>query len=559
MSAVSGNGASSDHNVAIYSILINGSQIDATLAKSIREIKIQSYLRLPDTSTLIVGYEPGKPGGDQPIDSNPFDIGAPLEIKLGAADDLTTQSLFKGQIVSLELNFGEGGVELLCRGFDRSHALIRSRKAQTFQNMTSSDIVTKVVSAAGFTADCDATSEVHDFMQQDNETDWDFIWRLAERVGYEFVVEDQVAHFRKPVADDPIQLEWPTTLRSFSPRVTATQQVQQVTLATQDPKTKQAIAVTASSANQIANIGVDRSTVAGAFPDADIHVATEPVKSQSEGTDLAQALLDKLANGYIAAEGVCDGNPDIKTGVAVQVSGLGNKYSGTYRVAAVTHVLRGGSTYQTLFANSPAHTLLGSVGGERGSSVPSFGAQLVLGIVTNNNDPDGLGRVRVRYPALGDDVEGTWARIASVSAGDARGLMMLPVVGEEVLIGFEHDDTTRPYVLGSLFNGVDVPGDDLTEGQDGSFAVLSDHKIVAASQEDMKLTSGGALTINVTGGDVKQTGSQGFNVEGQTVSIKADSDLSIEGTSSVTIKCGGSQIQISGSGVTVSGPMISLG
>ena len=62
MSAVSGNGASSDHNVAIYSILINGSQIDPTLAKSIREIKIQSYLRLPDTCTLIVGYEPGSPG-----------------------------------------------------------------------------------------------------------------------------------------------------------------------------------------------------------------------------------------------------------------------------------------------------------------------------------------------------------------------------------------------------------------------------------------------------------------------------------------------------------------
>ena len=128
-----------------------------------------------------------------------------------------------------------------------------------------------------------------------------------------------------------------------------------------------------------------------------------------------------------------------------------------------------------------------------------------------------------------------------------------------MLIGFEHDDTTRPYVLGSLFNGVDVPGDDLTESQDGSFAVLSDQKIVATSKQDMKLTSGGALTINVTGGDVTQKGSQGFNIEGQSVSIKANSDLSIEGTSSVTIKCGGSQIQISGSGVNVSGPMISLG
>ena len=80
-------------------------------------------------------------------------------------------------------------------------------------------------------------------MQQDNETDWDFIWRLAERVGFEFVVEDKIAHFRKPKGDDPIELEWPTTLRAFSPRVTATQQVQKVTLAAQDPKTKQAISV----------------------------------------------------------------------------------------------------------------------------------------------------------------------------------------------------------------------------------------------------------------------------------------------------------------------------
>jgi phage protein D/phage baseplate assembly protein gpV len=544
--------STSDHNVALYSILVDGAEIDEELSKRIREVKVQSYLRLPDMCTFAAVYQKGQPGEDQPIDGHPFDIGKQLEVRLGAADALTTTTLFKGQIVSLELNFGAGGVELLCRGFDRSHVLIRSRRAQTFQNMTSSDIVTKVVQAAGFTPDCDDSGDPHDFMEQDNETDWDFIWRLAERVGFEFVVDDQTAHFRKPVADNPVQLDWPTTLRSFSPRVTATQQVKQVTLATQDPKTKQAISVTASSANQIAKIGVDRDTVANAFSDAEMHIATEPVKSQSEGTAVAQALLDKLANGYIAAEGVSDGNPAIKAGVALQVTGIGNKYSGTYRVAAVTHVLRGGSTYETHFANSPAHTLLGSVGGGgRGSSAPSFGAQLVLGIVTNNDDPDGLGRVRVKYPALGDDVEGTWARIASVSAGAARGLMMLPVVGEEVLIAFEHGDTTRPYVLGSLFNGVDVPGDDLTQGHDGSFALLSDHKIVATSQEDMKLTSKGGLTIDVTS-DASLTGNA-------SVSIKAQSDVSIEGTSSVTIKCGGSQIQISSSGVTVSGPMISLG
>ena len=555
--------ATADRHVALYSVLIDGAEVDETLSSRVREVRILSYLRLPDMCTITVVYKKGNEGEDQPIDSHPFDIGKSLEIKLGARDALTTTSLFKGQVVSQELNFGAGGVELMVRGYDRSHALIRARKVRTFQNQTSSDIVSKVLGEAGFSAQCDSTGDPHDFMQQDNETDWDFIWRLAERVGFEFVVQDTNAYFRKPSADNPVALEWPQTLRSFSPRVTATQQAQQVTLAAFDPKTKQPISVTVSSPDQVARIGVERSSVASAFDGADIHIATEPVKSQSEGQAVAQALLDKLANGYIAAEGVSDGNPNIRAGTCVQVSGLGQKFSGLYRVAAATHILRGGATYETHFANSPAHTLLGSVGGDRasGSGGPVFGAQLVVGLVTNNDDPDNMGRVRVQYPSLGPDAEGGWAPIASVSAGNARGVMMLPVVGEEVLVGFEHGDTRRPYVLGSLFNGTDLPGDDLTQNQDGSFALLSDQKIVATAKDAMNLTTKQSLTVSADQ-NISETAQQSYTIESQQgdISLKADmGNVTIEGTQSVTIKCGGSSIQIGPGGVTVSGPMISLG
>ena len=51
----------------------------------------------------------------------------------------------------------------------------------------------------------------------------------------------------------------------------------------------------------------------------------------------------------------------------------------------------------TQFANSPSHTILGAVGGA-GPAQPDFGAQLVLGVVTNNNDPEAMGRVRVQLP-----------------------------------------------------------------------------------------------------------------------------------------------------------------
>lgn len=550
--------ATADHYVALSAILVNGAELEPSLQRAIREVRVVSYLRLPDVCTVSAVFEPAAAGHPQPIDKHPFDIGAEIEIKLGAREALTTTTLFKGNVVTLEPQFGPGGVELLVRGFDGSHVLMRSRHVRTFQNQTSSDIVQKVVEEAGLEVQCDSSGDPHDFMQQNNETDWDFIWRLAERIGFEFIMEDEQAKFRKITADDAIELAWPTVLRTFSPRVTAVQQVNEVSLGAHDPKTKQAIDVTASSSNEIAQIGVSRESVAGAFDTASIHIATEPVKSQSEGQSLAQALLDKLANGYVAAEGLTDGNPKIRAGAKVQVTGVGEKFSGLYRVATATHVMRGGGTYETRFANSAAHTLLGAVGADRGSHVPDFGSQLVLGLVTNNQDPDGMGRVRVKYPALSAQEEGTWARIAGPSSGNGRGLLMMPVVGEEVLVGFEHGDTTRPYVLGSLFNGQDKPGDDLVHGQDGSFAVLSDKEIWSHSKGDYTIKTDGKLDVEASQGATVKS-DQDVEVDGQNITIKGQAQVNVEGQASVTIKCGGSQIQISSGAIQVSAPSIMLG
>jgi uncharacterized protein involved in type VI secretion and phage assembly len=553
-----------------YDVLVDGEDLDQNEKNRLKEIRVSSYLHLPDVCILQVAY-PRAEG----IDSMPFKIGGAVEVRLGATDDRADvpKTLFKGQIATLEPEFGAGGCAVTIRAYDRSQLLYRSRKSRAFQNQTSSDIVQKLVQEAGLTAECDASGDPHEFMQQDNETDWDFIWRLADRIGFEFVVEDMKAYFRKPTAEGAVELEWPKTLRSFRPRVTAVQQVKTVTLSVQDPKTKQVIKSNVTTPNQVAQIGFDRDTVMNALPESDIHVATEPVKSQSEADGIAQALLDKLANGYIAAEGVAPGNPQIKAGAKVKVSGIGEKFSGTYRVAYSTHVLKGAG-YETHFANSPSHTVLGALSGVNGSGSPNFAGQIVLGIVTNNQDPDDMGRVRVRYPALSDDLEGTWARIATPSAGNARGLLMLPVVGEEVLVGFEHDDTTRPYVLGSLFNGTDKPGDNLILGNDGSFGLQSDHKIYQESKEDFTIKSGGKLIVQIQGdveetvqgnwkndttGKIDLTATQPMTLQGQNVTITGQSQVSISGNSSISISCGASSISISPSGVTISGPMVSIG
>jgi uncharacterized protein involved in type VI secretion and phage assembly len=82
---------------------------------------------------------------------------------------------------------------------------------------------------------------------------------------------------------------------------------------------------------------------------------------------------------------------------------------------------------------------------------------LVVGLVTNNKDPDKLGRIKVKFPWLSEEVESHWARIAYPMGGIKRGYWWIPEVDDEVLIGFLFGDVNMPYVVGGLYNGKDIP------------------------------------------------------------------------------------------------------
>ncbi|MGB9939411.1 phage baseplate assembly protein V [Methanosarcina sp.] len=90
---------------------------------------------------------------------------------------------------------------------------------------------------------------------------------------------------------------------------------------------------------------------------------------------------------------------------------------------------------------------------------------VVVGIVTNNKDPDGLGRVKVKFPWLSNQDESDWVRISSPMAGKERGIFILPDVNDEVLVVFEHGDINRPYIIGSLWNGKDKPPETNSDGK----------------------------------------------------------------------------------------------
>jgi uncharacterized protein involved in type VI secretion and phage assembly len=82
---------------------------------------------------------------------------------------------------------------------------------------------------------------------------------------------------------------------------------------------------------------------------------------------------------------------------------------------------------------------------------------VVEGLVVDNVDPEQLGRVKVKFPLLPDAPESYWARLSMPMAGQERGWMTIPEIGDEVLVSFVRGDINDAIVVGSLYNGVDTP------------------------------------------------------------------------------------------------------
>jgi uncharacterized protein involved in type VI secretion and phage assembly len=78
-------------------------------------------------------------------------------------------------------------------------------------------------------------------------------------------------------------------------------------------------------------------------------------------------------------------------------------------------------------------------------------------IVVDNVDPDGEGRVRVRFPWYDEGTITEWARVRQLYAGPGDGTFFVPVRDDEVRVAFVHGDMRMPVVLGGLYNGVDRP------------------------------------------------------------------------------------------------------
>jgi uncharacterized protein involved in type VI secretion and phage assembly len=181
---------------------------------------------------------------------------------------------------------------------------------------------------------------------------------------------------------------------------------------------------------------------------------------------------------------------------------------------------------------------------------------VVIGIVTNNKDPDNLGRVKVRFPWLSDSDESAWARVAAPMAGKDRGLYFLPEVDDEVLVVFEHGDMRFPYVLGALWNGQEKPpakNDDgkndvrLIKSRSGHVIRLTDEankekiEIADKSGNNKLVFDTAANTISITTDkDLKLSAARGqITLAAQTIVIEAQSKLEVKSSGTADVQAGG--------------------
>ena len=144
----------------------------------------------------------------------------------------------------------------------------------------------------------------------------------------------------------------------------------------------------------------------------------------------------------------------------------------------------------------------------------------VIGIVSNLDDPDSLGRVKVRYPWLQDDSESPWARVVSFMAGPSRGAVFRPETGDEVLVLFDHGDMRFPYVVGALWNGKDAMPTE--RGKDGDNAIRliksrSGHQILLDD------TAGSEkVTVLDKAGNTIELSKSGVLIKASTIKIGSD-------------------------------------
>lgn len=157
---------------------------------------------------------------------------------------------------------------------------------------------------------------------------------------------------------------------------------------------------------------------------------------------------------------------------------------------------------------------------------------VLIGVVTNVNDPLGRGRVEISLPWYASGYR-RWARVVQIYAGKGYGSTWVPEKDGEVLVGFDHGNLRSPYVIGCLHGKIDTPPHSRTRSTDirtlrtpaGSELSFDEKNGIIT----LKTPSGASVVLKEKQGEITLTAKSKISLEADEISIRGSKKVKVSG------------------------------
>ena len=224
------------------------------------------------------------------------------------------------------------------------------------------------------------------------------------------------------------------------------------------------------------------------------------------------------------------------------IGNISKKNLANFSIIEITHEVSQGSYYKNRFKAIPATI----------KALPSPKVRMPLtetqmATVLSNADPQGKGRVRVRMNWQTDGMQTGWVRVMTPDGGSSSdvksncGFVFIPEVGDQVLLGFHHGDPARPYILGSLFNGVTGKGG-FAANHRKSLTTRSDSTVTfddTAHTILLQTTRANKIFVDELNGTITISSAEEVNVNTKNVNINASENMNVNVGKNFTMQVGG--------------------
>lgn len=283
-------------------------------------------------------------------------FGADVEVCMGYGDVKAAPIAVSGVITEITTSFPDGSApELAVAGYDHGFPLTIGKNSRTWSGKKDSDAAHEIASFHNLAASIETTREEHKQIEQNQESDWEFLKKLAERNHFELYVDERrTLHFARPNdrATAVVTLAYGEGLLSFKPEANLAGQIAKVEVYGWNPKTKKAIVGHAAAGEESGLSGKSAGQHLNAFVRDPAKRPTwrlrQPVFTQAEADQRAEAALNERAKQFLTGEGEAIGLPEIRPDRNVELTKLGSPFSKTYYIQQATHKIDGNG-YRTRF------------------------------------------------------------------------------------------------------------------------------------------------------------------------------------------------------------------